>query len=508
MKRGAKIDGRKQDLVERLEAYARNSNFGSTTTLEKEYAMTVPDSSLYKDINLGSPIPIITERGVAAYLSHNGAKLTTIAKDMYKERYLTHCRFAPGHSNNFFIKSKCQAQMKTQVNYIVDVEIDADGLVSEAQCECAAGMGPTAHCKHVSAVLHGLSVYVSEGGMKTLETCTQTLQQFHAVKRAYGGSPVKAEKLKLPFGDMTVYDPRPVSGRERVNYSSHFFNTWKACPLVSERPVSHLFQPVNMRAVAHDHDYCVETVEDRCLKGLGVVSISSDEQKRLEKVTRGQAGNAQWATERTRRLQSSNFGRVCKLTSRSDITALAKKWTYRQPTCNAPSIKHGQKYEFKALHKFAAATGKKISACGLYVCKTYPFLGASPDAIIEEEGVSQSVVEVKCPFSAKDLPISENNVPYLEKKEGCYKLKKSHDYFYQVQGQMLCVGAQLAYFVVYTFKDLVILEIPKDDDFITSMVEKLQQFFDNHFKLALLETNLYRDFVADEKAEAEQGESE
>ncbi|XP_070178284.1 uncharacterized protein [Littorina saxatilis] len=84
-KRGAKIDGRKQDLVERLEAYARNSNFGSTTTLEKEYAMTVPDSSLYKDINLGSPMPIITERGVAAYLSHNGAKLTTIAKDMYKE---------------------------------------------------------------------------------------------------------------------------------------------------------------------------------------------------------------------------------------------------------------------------------------------------------------------------------------------------------------------------------------------------------------------------------------
>lgn len=72
----------------------------------------------------------------------------------------------------------------------------------------------------------------------------------------------------------------------------------------------------------------------------------------------------------------------------------------------------------------------------------------------------------------------------------------------------MCVGAQLAYFVVYTFKDLVILEIPKDDDFITSMVEKLQQFFDNHFKLALLETNLYRDFVADETAEAEQGESE
>ena len=73
--------------------------------------------------------------------------------------------------------------MKTGVHYLVDIELDLDGLVCRAQCECAAGMGPSAHCKHVLAVLYGLTVYKAEGGLKTTETCTQILQQFQAVKR-------------------------------------------------------------------------------------------------------------------------------------------------------------------------------------------------------------------------------------------------------------------------------------------------------------------------------------
>lgn len=273
--------------------------------------MTVPDASLYRDINLDSPLPVITEGNVAAYLRSSDAKLTNIAKDLYRERYLSFCRFAPGQFNTIFVRSKCQAQMKSGVSYIVDIEIDCDGLVCEAQCECAAGMGPTAHCKHVSAVLYGLSIYVAEGNIKTMETCTQTLQQFRAVKRAHGGSPVKAENLKLPFGDKIVFDPRPVSGRGKEDYEVVFFDTWKACPLVSERPVSHLFEPANIRAVVNDHDCCKEPLEDQCLKGLGIVSLTSKERNTIEQQTRGQAGNNQWVIERTKRLQSSNFGRLC-----------------------------------------------------------------------------------------------------------------------------------------------------------------------------------------------------
>jgi len=43
--------------------------------------------------------------------------------------------------------------MKKRIAYKVDVSLDAHGVITECQCECAAGMGAEAHCKHVATVL-------------------------------------------------------------------------------------------------------------------------------------------------------------------------------------------------------------------------------------------------------------------------------------------------------------------------------------------------------------------
>ena len=52
--------------------------------------------------------------------------------------------------NNFCcISSVVWAEMKKQTNHKVDISLDTDAVVYEAQCECGAGQGPTAHCKHV-----------------------------------------------------------------------------------------------------------------------------------------------------------------------------------------------------------------------------------------------------------------------------------------------------------------------------------------------------------------------
>ena len=239
--------------------------------------MVTPEASTYRDINLDSPLPVITESTVAAYLRVLDAKVTKIAKDLYNERYLSYCRYAPGFAGTtLFVRAKWQAQMKSGVSYIVDVELDNnDGMtVCTTQCECAAGMGPVAHSKHVSPVLYGLTAYVTAGGLEAIETCTQTLQQFHAVKRAHGGSPVKATNLKLPFGNQTVYDPRPVERRNVANYQHMFSSNWKACPRVGERPVSHLLEPGNVRALVNDHTYCAQLIEDCCLTALDILFIS------------------------------------------------------------------------------------------------------------------------------------------------------------------------------------------------------------------------------------------
>ena len=59
--------------------------------LEPEYTMVTPEASTDRDINLDSPLPVITESSVAAYLPVLDAKVAKIAKDLYNGRYLSYC---------------------------------------------------------------------------------------------------------------------------------------------------------------------------------------------------------------------------------------------------------------------------------------------------------------------------------------------------------------------------------------------------------------------------------
>ena len=59
------------------------------------------------------------------------------------------------------------------ISYKVDISINADGVMQEAQCECRAGQGPAAHCKHVAAVMLGLTCFCKTGDIVTEVTCTQ-----------------------------------------------------------------------------------------------------------------------------------------------------------------------------------------------------------------------------------------------------------------------------------------------------------------------------------------------
>ncbi len=72
-----------------------------------------------------------------------------------------------------FIAAVVWAEMKKLDSYRVDVSLNQDAVVQEAQCECGAGQGSTAHCKQVTTVLHGLSSFCQSGSILTELTCTQ-----------------------------------------------------------------------------------------------------------------------------------------------------------------------------------------------------------------------------------------------------------------------------------------------------------------------------------------------
>jgi len=138
--------------------------------------------------------------------------------DLYHGRFLRTIRFSQQDSTTF-VTGRVFAEMSKNCICTVDVSLDRHGIVQESQCECTAGAGPYAHCKHVALVLFAVSK--AKEGILTKETCTQTLQSFHRSKN-YGGSPVKMQSSKTrtdgKLSALANFDPRPVDFRMRVQY--------------------------------------------------------------------------------------------------------------------------------------------------------------------------------------------------------------------------------------------------------------------------------------------------
>lgn len=86
---------------------------------------------------------------------------------------------------------------------------------------------------------------------------------------------------------------------------------------------------------------------------------------------------------------------------------------------------------------------------------------------------------MKCPFSAKNENISEKTVSFLQNVEGRLELNVYHDYYYQIQGQLFCSNRKECMLVIYTFKDLKVISVHRDQEFINDMLVKLESFFQN-----------------------------
>ena len=188
-----------------------------------------------------------------SYLQSNDKLYEGKCCQFYEQRYTRFVRVAHA-SNLYYIGSVVWAEMKKQTSYKVDISLDTHGVVHEAQCECGAGQGHTAHCKHVTTVLYALHRLSVDGSVLTEQTCTQVLQTFHHVK-PYTGSPMTTADLHKLRSQNYIYDPRP---KERINcsaYQSHFRNTVLGFQTKERMPLTQLYKPANPYALFSDHQY-------------------------------------------------------------------------------------------------------------------------------------------------------------------------------------------------------------------------------------------------------------
>lgn len=257
-----------------------------------------------------------------------------------------------------------------------------------------------------------------------------------------------------------------------------------------EMPVRQLYSPASLPGLAHDHDYQELSMEEDFLCRFRVTEITKEEIQDIELHTREQGKSSRWFEERRKRITASCFGDICKATDRRNMEALAAS-LINPKTINTAAVQHGKKYEAVALEQFEKKNGQKTLKCGLFVNHEFPYLGASPDSVID----SDTVVEVKCPFKAKNETVSPQTVPYLKlDSDGHLTLSRTHSYFYQVQGQMFCSGRKQCLFLVYTTKDLKAVNVSLDEEFVQSMVASLKHFFDRYFKPEILNAYFYRKY--------------
>ena len=162
-----------------------------------------------------------------------------------------------------------------------------------------------------------------------------------------------------------------------------------------------------------------------------------------------------------------------------------KHLLYRR-VLDVPSLHWGKQHEEEARQCYIQHLEKletvRVTTSGLIVDIDKPCLGCSPDGIVEIGDDNKGLLEIKCPFRAAKEGMTPIEAAFSLKGFSCstnfgkISLKRSHDYYYQVQGQMAILKVPWCGFFVWTPKGYSIERISRDDSFWEDVRPKLMEF--------------------------------
>lgn len=130
--------------------------------------------------------------------------------------------------------------------------------------------------------------------------------------------------------------------------------------------------------------------------------------------------------------------------------------------------------------------GLVVTDSGIVINPEYPYLGASPDAIVHCNCCGEGCLEIQCPYCTRDKKLDENvdSTSCLEIVDGKLCLKKSHAYYYQVQCQIFVCEKEYCDFVVWTTKNYHFERIEPDTEFWQDISLQAKEFFSKVVLLA------------------------
>ncbi|XP_033729693.1 uncharacterized protein LOC117318872 [Pecten maximus] len=430
--------------------------------------------------------------------------------------------FSQGYIHNIKIKetendvrvdARCWRSMrKSEEPHRLHVDIGTE-TISQSFCSCKVGLN--GHCSHIVGLLKSLQGFKLHNFscVPDQQSCTSVPQQWHV--------PRGAKIQPVPLNQVVVARPKEDRKRKPLtcgvdeNYRLPEVTTADKLKLaaLNGTPLQHLmfnsapelttevfgqlplgsilsYQTRNLKKpqVQVSSDGCGDTCVTKPppitlpieFKDLNQQHhIDQDQATQIEIETRAQASSQLWLDSRKNRVTSSNFGKILKRKAKPSSSFLDTIFDTKQ--IHSAPLEYGKRTESSGKRKYLKQfPSRHFHECGLVVNPEFSFLGASPDGKLCCDGQS-GIAEIKCPFSARNMTITnacdQAQRFCLEKVNGKMNLKKSHEYYAQVQGQLMITGCDFCEFIVYTHCDLFVQRILPDIPYMTDMLYKLSTFY-------------------------------
>ncbi|PFX31462.1 hypothetical protein AWC38_SpisGene3676 [Stylophora pistillata] len=366
-----------------------------------------------------------------------------------------------------------------------------EGTIISAHCMgCKAGLAET--CSHVASVLFYIEAWTRIHGKLacTQVKCTWLLPTYVnevPYARARDINFKSAKKLKEEMDlkiDACVDDnqsetPAPARNikasnmsvrpldEEEMNAQLKKLNDLNVKPVIlslfkpySERFISRsqnivtmpdLYDPSNLNLSYPDLlKQCFEVKLDLTDSELDAIEADTRKQSKSNLFFRHRAGrigaSVCWAVAHSNPMQPSQ----------SLIKSLCYPHLFK---VTSKAITHGKKYEKSAVESYVflmSQTHKdfQVKYCGMLVDKEHPWLHATPDFMASCSCCGDGCGEVKCPYGIENGDFEtyiSKKTSCLEKVNGELRLKKNHQYYYQVQQQLNITKLKYCDFVVFAF---------------------------------------------------------
>ena len=202
----------------------------------------------------------------------------------------------------------------------------------------------------------------------------------------------------------------------------------------------------------------------------------------LTKITNEQSVSNKWMLYRAGRITSSNCKKAFTMDLKHPASSTVKSiMQYNNVNITTQGMKYGKESEPKAFKQFhedmeVKHTNFTVENTGLHVNEKFPYIGASPDGLTNCDCHGKGVLEIKCPFTfkkglsgykdSKTCPITSDE-----------KFKENHEYYFQVQLQMLVTERDHCDFFVWSKNDWIMVHVVKNENFCEALKVKLKKVF-------------------------------